>query len=251
MFFNSFKGSIFFDIYGHGKPFLLLHGLGGTHDSMIEIAGNLDGFSVILPDLPNHGQSEDIEATMDDISEIFIDLMNYLNYEKFFVGGLSLGSLIAQNMALRYPEKIEKLILISPGIKIDDYAMNTVMTWFDAEDGGASTTFSKEYYEKNKNEILEYNKRFPFDPSRLAGIASDLINFDLTGNKINVSCLSIIGDQDIIFGPRIIQDLKNIYSDCRIEIIKSGHAIHRESPRIASKLIKEFLLEKLGVWGKQ
>ncbi|MGC8995165.1 MAG: alpha/beta fold hydrolase [Thermoplasmata archaeon] len=245
MFFKSFKGSIFYEIYGKGFPILLLHGLGGSHESMFEIAKDLDGFSIIIPDLPNHGQSDDIDGDLDDIAKIFHDLMAYLKYEKYILIGLSLGSLIAQNMAYKYKNEVEKLILLSPGVVIDEVAMNVVMTWFNAEDGGASTTFSQEFYQKHKAEILKYNNEHPFEPSRLAGIASSLINFDIRDKKIDIPCLAIIGNQDIIFGPRIIEDLQKIYKSCNIKIINSGHAIHRESPKEVSKIIKEFLYQDI------
>ncbi len=109
---------LFFRSYGSGPPLIILHGLYGSSDNWVTIAKKLqDRFTVFLPDLRNHGNSphsdiHDYESISSDISQLAASL----NLSRFFLAGHSMGGKAAIKFALRWPEKIEGLLIadISP-----------------------------------------------------------------------------------------------------------------------------------------
>lgn len=104
--------------YGEGPALVILHGLFGSGDNWTSIAKQLsDTFTVILPDQRNHGQSahseiHDYESMRDDLNELVSDL----NLRRFFLAGHSMGGKTAMAYAVRWPEKLEGLVVadISP-----------------------------------------------------------------------------------------------------------------------------------------
>jgi len=73
------------------------------------------GFRVLAPDLPGYGYSEkpaDAQYTIAEQAHAMIGLMDRLGIEKAIIAGASYGGAIAATMALDYPERVEKLILV-------------------------------------------------------------------------------------------------------------------------------------------
>jgi esterase len=109
---------LFYRIYGEGPALIILHGLYGSSDNWVTIARKLaENFSVILPDLRNHGQSphseiHTYESMRNDIHELFMDL----NLRKCFLAGHSMGGKVAVAFALKWPELLNGLLIadISP-----------------------------------------------------------------------------------------------------------------------------------------
>src|ERR1044071_1183199 len=73
------------------------------------------GFRAIAPDLPGYGYSEkprDAEYTIDEQAHSVIGLMDRLGIRKALIAGASYGGAVAATLALDYPERVEKLILV-------------------------------------------------------------------------------------------------------------------------------------------
>jgi pimeloyl-ACP methyl ester carboxylesterase len=92
----------------------ILHGLYGSSDNWVTIAKNLsEKYTVYLPDQRNHGQSphsdeHNYELMSKDLNELIIDL----NIKKLFLVGHSMGGKVAVNFVLKWPEKINSLVII-------------------------------------------------------------------------------------------------------------------------------------------
>lgn len=73
-------------------------------------------FRCIAVDLPGYGKSskDDYPVSMDFYADIIIELMDKLKIEKTTLAGHSMGGHISIFTALKYPERVAKLILISP-----------------------------------------------------------------------------------------------------------------------------------------
>jgi len=243
MFYETPKGKIYYEKVGTGPGVLILHGLGGSYDSMENISLNMDGFTRILADIPCHGLSDNMEVSLDEISEMLVNLMKSEGLEKFNLIGISLGSLISQKIALNFPNNILKISLLSPAPFIDEEAVNMVSQWITTEDGGASTLFSKKFYEENKDKIMEYEKTHPLQPERLYNLIPGIINFDVRGKAVDKKCLIIYGKEDKLFGERMVPELRKLFPKSKVVALNSGHAIHRESPEEAALIIKSFMEE--------
>ncbi|MCD6271148.1 alpha/beta hydrolase [bacterium] len=102
---------------GQGKPFLILHGWGGSSDSWKEVQTKLaNRFWVIVPDLPGFGKSDAPKKAwnVECYVEFVFALLNKLNIvNEFYLLGHSFGGAIATKIAVTHPEKIKKLILVN------------------------------------------------------------------------------------------------------------------------------------------
>lgn len=105
---------LFFRRYGNGPALVILHGLYGSSDNWVTSGRKLsEKFTVILPDLRNHGQSPHNEShTYDDLASDIHELAEDLKLEKFILAGHSMGGRAAMKFALKWPEKINALIVI-------------------------------------------------------------------------------------------------------------------------------------------
>lgn len=105
---------LFYRKYGKGPALIILHGLYGLSDNWISIARNISkNFTTYLPDQRNHGQSPHSEYhDYESLSQDLLELSEDLNIDKFFLAGHSMGGKTAINFALKWPEKINGLVIV-------------------------------------------------------------------------------------------------------------------------------------------
>lgn len=98
---------------GTGKPLVILHGLFGSADNWFSIARELDKeFTMYLVDQRNHGDSPHSSAWNYDLMvEDLKELLDDEGLEKAFLMGHSMGGKTVMNFALKYPERVKKLIV--------------------------------------------------------------------------------------------------------------------------------------------
>ncbi len=102
---------------GSGKPLVFQHGLGASNAQIQELLTELKGVRLLSADVPGHGNHPlDRSATpsFDIYTDEIIRIMDLAGIYRAVVGGLSMGSGIAVNMACRYPERVAGLILLRP-----------------------------------------------------------------------------------------------------------------------------------------
>lgn len=111
-------GNIAFTKAGQGPVILLVHGLGGTRDTWKRVIGGLARtHTVLAPDLPGHGASD---APAGDYSlgahaVALRDLLVLLELPTATVIGHSLGGGVAMQFAYQFPDRVQRLVLISSG----------------------------------------------------------------------------------------------------------------------------------------
>ncbi|ADP83344.1 alpha/beta fold hydrolase [Pseudofrankia inefficax] len=104
--------------HGAGTPFILMHGTGGHLEAFTRNLRALGAhYRLIAYDYPGHGwtttTTRDLE--IDDYSEHLVGLMDTLGIEKAHLSGESLGGWVAVKFAARYPERVDRLVLNTPG----------------------------------------------------------------------------------------------------------------------------------------
>jgi esterase len=111
---------LFYREFGQGAPVVILHGLFGFSDNWQTIAKTIsENHLVITPDLRNHGRSP--HTPTHSFAEMASDLEGFMNDRWMFSAtyvGHSMGGKVAMQMALTYPDMVERLIVvdIEPGI---------------------------------------------------------------------------------------------------------------------------------------
>ena len=104
---------------GEGTPLILMHGTGGHLEAF---AKNLRafvgaGYRVIAYDYPGHGWTTTAESDLeiDDYIDHLVGLMDTLGIERTHLSGESLGGWVAIKFAARYPDRVGRLVLNTPG----------------------------------------------------------------------------------------------------------------------------------------
>ena len=105
---------------GVGDPIICVHGLGGTKVSFLPtVAALADRYRVIAVDLPGFGESDKPIAAAYDapyFARAVTDLMDALGLETAHIAGNSLGGRVALELGMLHPERVRKLVLLSPAL---------------------------------------------------------------------------------------------------------------------------------------
>ncbi len=115
-------GEINYEIYGSGKPLLILHGGYLDHRHIVNVMEPAFDESTkwkrVYPDLPGHGlttMADGIE-NHDEVLEVLSEFMEYIcPQETYAVAGESRGGYLARGLVAIHPNKIDGLLLIVPG----------------------------------------------------------------------------------------------------------------------------------------
>jgi 3-oxoadipate enol-lactonase len=108
--------NMYYEVQGKGKPIVLIQGFGGAHQGwLFQIPAFKKHFLVVTFDNRGIGKTDlskepyTIRTMADDV----IGLMDHLGIDKAHILGLSLGGMVAQEIATTYPGRVRKLVLAS------------------------------------------------------------------------------------------------------------------------------------------
>jgi pimeloyl-ACP methyl ester carboxylesterase len=213
---------MYYEIYGQGKPLVLIHGGGSTIQTSFEKVIPLfaKNRKVIAVELQAHGRTGDRNADLsfeqdaDDIAALLKNL--HIDKADFF--GFSNGGTTTLQMAIRHPQTVDKIVLGSALAK-----RNGVPGWF--------WDFMKGVRLENMPEQLKVAyKQVATDTNGLQ-IMHDrdvkrMVNFkdipDGQIKSIKAPALIIIGDKDIITPEHAIE-LHGQIANAELAIIPGGH----------------------------
>ena len=120
----------YLDWGGGGAPMLALHGLASSGHWYRRVAPHLiANYRIVAPDQRGHGATTPAPSGYDwqTLAEDAIALLDHLEISRAAVLGHSWGGHVASNLALRFPERVSKLVMIDGGFQ-DGHLMPTP-TW--------------------------------------------------------------------------------------------------------------------------
>jgi 3-oxoadipate enol-lactonase len=112
---------LYYERAGSGPPLLFISGTGGDLRAKPNVFDGLfpKRFDLVGYDQRGLGQSEkpDVDYSMADYADDAAALMDHLGWASAKVAGASFGGMVAQELVLRHPDKVERLVLActSPG----------------------------------------------------------------------------------------------------------------------------------------
>ena len=131
---------IFYSVHGDGKPLILLHG-GIDPDSFgRNLAELAKGRQVIAPHLQAHGRTPDTDRPLrfETMGDDIAALIGHLNLGKADVMGYSLGSGVALQTAIRHPDVVDRLVLVSAAMRQDGFYPEGVAAFKQLEANAAT-----------------------------------------------------------------------------------------------------------------
>jgi pimeloyl-ACP methyl ester carboxylesterase len=137
--------NLYYETLGTGRPLILLHGGLGSGEMFGPILPALsERHLVIAPDLQGHGRTADIDRPIDVrlMADDIAALIDHLGLEKPDLVGYSLGGGVAFFTAVKYPQRVGKLVMASAHIRRD--AIPPEMLAQQAQVSSAAVEFMKD-----------------------------------------------------------------------------------------------------------
>lgn len=254
-FFENEGTRLFYEDTGTGKPLVLLHGLTSNHQMFYREIGYLkDKFRIIALDSRGHGDSDrPAEFTLDDHIADTIALLDYLKLDSVYVLGVSMGSYIAQGVAIKQPERVEKLILAATKSYGEQSSMAEMFDRYKEQLEGMSISeklaISSQLIFHDQEAVNAWQKRIAKNSRMLnageQGAASAALrDFDFRDDlkRITAETLVISGKHDGLNPPEKGRETAVLIPNADyMEFQDSGHAPNVEQDRLFLGVVEKFL----------
>ena len=226
---------------------LLVHGAGGSSRHWQPVLSQLDSklFPVAV-DLPGHGAtSGTVPNSIEAVADFLAGFLTALDIKQpIYYVGQSLGGLIGLKFALSYPQRVERLILMTTSAKIQlhpDFLTSALSGEWDL--ATLRQSFAPEIPESDKELVLNEFKHTRLDLN--AADFMDISQVDLSEaiTTLKIPTLILTGGDDVIISPRKGKLLKKQMPDARlVNIPDAGHYLQVEQPSKVAREIEGFLL---------
>ncbi|MBI4858403.1 MAG: alpha/beta hydrolase [Acetobacterium woodii] len=247
-------------IYGDGYPLLLIMGYGGTMNLWEErlLRSFSKKYKVIVFD--NRGMGETSSGhkafTIEQFADDTYELMRALNIEKAHVLGWSMGASIAQELALRHPENVNKLILYAslchpeifpPGPEVLSKLENSLGASTEKANDWLRLIFPATWIKHNQDRIREIFQRplGNMNSETIIKQAEAINKWEGTCNRIpflHHETLVIDGNDDLILPSENSEYLASKLPNSKLVLIaEAGHALMFQYPDKFSLIINMFL----------
>ena len=264
---------ICYKIQGEGEPVFLIHGFGIKKEFWIAQIKELSTkFCVIYFDLRGTGKSDRLDEPIS--MKTYVDdlkgLLNFLDIEKAHFIGHSFGSMILLNFVLKYPDCINKLVLMSalpswskvPGgieiwkknqIELYESALkNPVEAFYSKMKLRFTRRFLKIMEEDPKNrlhgifsaeDLIQMGKIDPMKPQDIIYMADVMGAHDTLDrlHEIKSETLIMCGEKDKFTPKAIAIQMKEIISKCSLKLFSGSHWFPLENAPEVNQTIMEFL----------
>jgi 3-oxoadipate enol-lactonase len=251
---------IYYELHGQGNPLVLIAGYTCDHTFWGEMLDELTkAYQVLIFDNRGVGQTKDANSsfTLETMAEDTMTLVQQLGLVHPHILGQSMGGAIAQLIAKKYADKINKLIILNSVAKFNirtiqalesqlnlrkenvlfDLLIESSMPWF----------FSSDYLDKPENitafkEIVQNNPS-PQSIQDQERQFTALRQFDSRGwlQEIKTPTLIISAEEDIVCLPVESQQLANNVLNAQFITIPYGHSSPLEQPSKVNKALLQFL----------
>ena len=190
---------LYYEIRGSGRPLVLLHGGLGSSDMFgpnLEALGK--GRQLIPVDLQAHGRTADIDRPLSTelMAGDIAALITHLKLDRPDVVGYSLGGGVAFFLALRHPELVRKLVLVSTPLRRDAFYPDILVQQEQVGPQAAEMLKQTPMYQAYASLAPR-----PEDWPRLLGKIGEMMKVDFDLSKevagLTVPTLIVAGDADI------------------------------------------------------
>lgn len=253
--------SVHLDIQGKGTPLILLHGLQGDSSNFESLIPSLtSSYQVITFDQRGSGWSDKPNEVynMALLADDTAHLLDVLDIDQAHVFGVSMGGMIAQEFALRHPQRVRALVLGCTGsggsgqvsLDSDPRASAYELSSISDEERArrlALAGFSQQFLRANPDMIdrlIAARRKRPLNLAALARRRQALETHDTTDRlgAIRAPTLVITGLQDAIVQAENSRLLAERIPHAQlVELSSAGHLFWMEQPKQTLDAVLSFL----------
>ena len=251
---------------GSGPIVVLSHALGCNLHMWDEVAQILKNyFTVVRYDHRNHGASEVCMTpfSVDDLADDAADLIESLGGDPVFFVGLSLGGMVAQSLAARYPNLVSACVIANSAEHYDDAVKKmwsdridkvkregvsaisgmAIERWFTPEYLSSEDSITKAIIAGIKNELDSFDSQaYSLSCRAVSGVDCRKGN-----QSIQIPTLVLFGLKDQATPPALSEAIHNSIQSSELAKIDAAHLSAVEKPLEFADIISKFLLSK---WDK-
>lgn len=236
-----------------GQPTLLLHGYTDNSRSWSLLAPHLGGRRLIAVDLRGHGNSATPECCygVDTLANDVDGFMDAMGLETADVVGHSLGSMTAATLAAYYPDRVNRLVLISTAATVPaeaaDWLWENVSTMEHPIDPDGEfmmnwywnpTPVDEDFLSRERVESAQTPETTWMGVLR----ALTLTDWTKMARHIEAPTLILWGDEDSLFGSESQAQVQHILPQAKHVTYEGyGHNMFWEVPERVGQDIAEFL----------
>jgi len=248
-----------FRSFGQGEPLIVLHGVFGSSDNWQTVGKELSQkYKVYLVDQRNHGSSPhsdefDYNVMTDDILELMLNE----EIERTHLLGHSMGGKVAMTFAARYPERVDKLIVVDIAPKYYEPHHARIFRGF--------RSIKLDLIQTRNEADVQMSHRIPETEVRqfiLKNLARDKegkfiwkLNLDVIEKNaeeigaalfeddwFNGHVLFLAGSRSDYIQEEDIQEIRQHFPNAEVKkVTGAGHWVHAEQPKTLVRMVFEFL----------
>ena len=239
---------------GQAEWVLFLHAAFVDHNMFrAQFAYFADKYNILAVDIIGHGQSADARKgdTIDQMSKWLSDIMETEHIDKVHIVGVSLGAVLAQDIANRYPHAVSSLACFGGydinhfdgKMKAENSAKQMLMMlkaifsirWFAEANKKISA-----YTPQAQKEFFDMNIRFPKKSFRYLAALGSMVNKYETGQRMYPLLIGC-GKFDIPMELEAVKTWKRSEPDCVVVVFENaGHCVNMDVPQEFNKTMEAF-----------
>ncbi|MFN2617157.1 MAG: alpha/beta fold hydrolase [Thermoleophilaceae bacterium] len=254
---------------GEGTPVVLVHGLGGQWQNWLENIPRIgQERRVIALDLPGFGLSKmpPDEISISGYGRCVRALCRHVGIERAHLVGNSMGGFIASEVAIQFPELVERLVLVSAA-GISSASASRAPTLTVGRVAAAVASYTAARHRQMARRRVTRHAALLFVARHPSKLAADLVwegfmkgagkpgfndalkaslEYDYRDrlDEISVPTLIVWGENDTVIPVRDAQEFERLIEDSRKVVMDdTGHVPMAERPRTFNDLLLDFLSE--------
>ena len=216
---------IYYEIYGHGKPLVILHGNGGSIASRANLIPEFAcHYMVIALDSRCHGKSDCPLGylTYEQMASDLNALLDYLKIDSAYIWGHSDGGIVGLLMAINYPKKVKKLLASGPNLRPDTTAIDPALL----------PLLDKMWAVVKNDSIRSKQFRLLVDQPHIK--ASDL-------GKIKAEVMIMGGDRDAVRNEHLLEIHEDIPGSLLCILPGTTHFVYADRQKWFVEILYDFL----------
>ena len=223
-FYNHDGVKVYYEIYGQGKPLVILHGNGGSIKSRSNLIPDFAAhYKVIAFDSRCHGKTDCPKGylTYEQMASDVNAVLDHLKIDSTYIWGHSDGGIVGLLMAIHYPKKVKKLLASGPNLRPDTTAVDpALMPLLD------------KMWPMVKNDSIQ-SKQFKLLVEQPHIKTSDL-------KKIKADVMIMGGDRDAIRNEHLLEMYKNIPGSLLCILPGTTHFVYADRQKWFMEILYDF-----------
>ena len=254
--FNNQEIALNYATFGDSSnPALLLSNSLGTsyHMWQPQIDALQNAYFIICYDTRGHGKSSAPTGryNLDQLGQDVINLLDYLNIDKAFFCGISMGGMTGQWLAINHPERFHHLMLCNTAAKIGNEAAWVDRAQLVREQGlksiaatAASRWFTASFIDNHPDVVKALSEALAAGSSEGYASCCEALSVADTREQlktIRVPVTVLVGSEDPVTTVADGQYMVDHIPNAKLATIDASHISNIEQPEAFNKLVRQYL----------